>query len=163
GDWNFCADEKLQPTDNFFPQPASFSVKGDQVVQIAAGGPDSDLPTVLFSMMQAINHATEEILITTPYFIPGESMLNALVIAAARSYYDELLEVGVEVYLYRKGFVHAKTLVSDRKIAIVGTANMDFRSFDLNFEVNAMVYSREAADELRAAFYEDIKDAEKID
>jgi len=185
GDWNFCADEKLQPTDNFFPQPASFSVKGDQVVQIAAGGPDSDLPTVLFSMMQAINHATEEILITTPYFIPGESMLNALVIAAlsgvsvkllvpgisdsrlvnaaARSYYDELLEVGVEVYLYRKGFVHAKTLVSDRKIAIVGTANMDFRSFDLNFEVNAMVYSRETADELRAAFYEDIKDAEKID
>lgn len=185
GDWNFCADEKLQPTDNFFPQPASFSVKGDQVVQIAAGGPDSDLPTVLFSMMQAINHATEEILITTPYFIPGESILNALVIAAlsgvsvkllvpgisdsrlvnaaARSYYDELLEVGVEVYLYRKGFVHAKTLVSDRKIAIVGTANMDFRSFDLNFEVNAMVYSRETADELRAAFYEDIKDAEKID
>ena len=185
GDWNFCADEKLQPTDTFFPKPDSFSVKGDQVLQIAAGGPDSDLPTVLFSMMQAINHATEEILITTPYFIPGESMLNALVIAAlsgvsvkllvpgvsdsrlvnaaARSYYNELLEVGVEVYLYRKGFVHAKTLVCDRKIAIVGTANMDYRSFDLNFEVNAVVFSRETAKKLREVFYEDIKEADKID
>lgn len=185
GDWNFCAQKKLQPTMEFFPPIGSFPVNGRQVVQIAASGPDSDLPTVLFSMIQAINLASDEILITTPYFIPGESMLNALIIAAlggvsvkllvpgksdsrlvnaaAKSYYDELLEAGVEIYLYKKGFVHAKTLVSDDKIAIVGTANMDFRSFDLNFEVNAMVYSKETADELRRAFYEDIKDAEKID
>ena len=184
-DWNFCADKNLEPTEKFFPKPTSFPVKGDQVVQIAAAGPDSDFPTVLFSMIQAINHATEEILITTPYFIPGQSMLNALVIAAlsgvsvkllvpgvsdsrlvnaaARSYYNELLEVGVEIYLYRKGFVHAKTLVSDRKVAIVGTANMDYRSFDLNFEVNAVVFSSETADELREAFYRDIKEADKID
>lgn len=185
GDWNFCANDTLQPTNEFFPDPGSFPVRGSQVVQIAASGPDSDLPTVLFSMIQAINLATEEILITTPYFIPGETMLNALVIAAlggvsvkllvpgvsdsrlvnaaAKSYYDELLEAGVEIYLYKKGFVHAKTLVSDNKVAIVGTANMDFRSFDLNFEVNAMVYSKETADELREAFYEDIKNSERID
>ncbi|HLW18693.1 MAG TPA: cardiolipin synthase [Cyclobacteriaceae bacterium] len=185
GDWNFCANDTLQPTTEFFPSLESFSLMGRQVVQIAASGPDSDLPTVLFSMIQAINMASEEILITTPYFIPGETMLNALIIAAlagvsvkllvpgksdsrlvnaaAKSYYDELLEAGVEIYLYTKGFVHAKTLVTDRKIAIVGTANMDYRSFDLNFEVNAMVYCRETAGELRDVFYEDIKDADKID
>ena len=185
GDWNFCANDTLQPTVDFFPPFESFPAKGGQVVQIAASGPDSDLPTVLFSMIQAISLATDEILITTPYFIPGETMLNALIIAAlsgvsvkllvpgksdsrlvnaaAKSYYDELLEAGVEIYLYNKGFVHAKTLVSDDKIAIVGTANMDFRSFDLNFEVNALVYSKETAGELRKVFYEDIKGAEKID
>ena len=71
--------------------------------------------------------------------MPGISD-SYLVNFAAQSYYNELLKAGVEIYLYGKGFVHAKTLVVDREIAIVGTANMDFRSFDLNFEVNAIVY-----------------------
>jgi cardiolipin synthase len=69
----------------------------------------------------------------------------------------------VEIYLYRKGFLHAKTMVADRKIAIVGTANMDVRSFDLNFEVNAIVYDQEIAAQLSAAFFDDLRDAEKID
>ena len=183
-DWNFCANEKLKPEETFFPHVNNYDKGDDKVVQIAASGPDSATPTILFSLLQAINLATKEILITTPYFIPGESLLDALRIAslsglsvkllvpdksdsvlvnaAARSYYDDLLKAGVQIYLYRKGFVHAKTLVSDRKIAIVGTANMDFRSFDLNFEVNAIVYDRGIANELADAFYEDIKDAVKI-
>ena len=86
-----------------------------------------------------------------------------IVNAAARSYYGDLLNAGVEIFLYKKGFVHAKTMVVDRKIAIVGTANMDFRSFDLNFEVNAIVYNEEIAKELSDVFYMDIKEAEKID
>ena len=86
-----------------------------------------------------------------------------LVNFAARSYYDDLLNAGIEIYLYTKGFVHAKTLVADRKIAIVGTANMDFSSFDLNFEVNAIVYDSDIANEFTDVFYEDLKDAEKID
>lgn len=185
GDWNFCAKDTLQPTKMFFPAPSSLSAKGNKVVQITASGPDSDMPTILFSMLQAIHLATEEILITTPYFIPGESLLDALIIAAlsgisvkllvpgisdsrivnaaARSYYNDLLAAGVEIYLYQKGFVHAKTLVSDRKLAIVGTANMDYRSFDLNFEVNAIVYNSETAGELSDIFYEDIKDAQQVD
>lgn len=184
-DWNFCANEMLQPDHLFFPSPASLPVRGDKVVQIAASGPDSDVPTILFSLLQAINLATEEILITTPYFIPGESLQDALMVAAlgglkvkllvpgisdsmlvdaaARSYYGELLKSGVEIYLYKKGFVHAKTMVTDRKIAIVGSANMDYRSFDLNFEVNAIVYNSAVACELTEIFYRDIQDAEKID
>jgi cardiolipin synthase len=184
-DWNFCANDQLHPDKLFFPPENSISQKDDKIVQIAASGPDSETPAILFSILQAINLATEEILITSPYFIPGESLVDALIIAslsglsvkllvpgisdsilvnaAARSYYGLLLKAGVEIYRYTKGFVHAKTLVADRKIAIVGTANMDFRSFDLNFEVNAIVYDVEIANQLRNVFYDDLKNAEMID
>jgi len=184
-DWNFCAKDNLEFNELFFPPVSSWPVNGDKIVQIAGSGPDSDEPTILFSLLQAINLATEEILISTPYFIPGESILDALIVsslggvsvkvlvpgtsdsvlvnAAARSYYGDLLQAGVEIYRYTKGFVHAKTTVVDRKIAIVGTANMDARSFELNFEVNAIVYDSEVAGQLAAVFYEDIEDAEKID
>lgn len=93
--------------------------------------------------------------------VPGISD-SAFVNAAAHSYYDDLLKAGVEIYLYQKGFIHAKTLVTDRKIAIVGTANMDARSFDLNFEVNAIVYDEEVASELALVFENDLLNAEKI-
>jgi cardiolipin synthase len=184
-DWNFCANSKLHPDEQFFPPENKVQTRGNKVVQIAASGPDSGAPAILFSILQAISLATNEILITTPYLIPGESLLDALIIAslggvsvkllvpgnsdsllvnaAARSYYGDLLKRGVEIYQYTKGFVHAKTMVTDGKIAMVGTANMDSRSFDLNFEVNAIVYDSGIAGELREIFYEDIKNAEKID
>ncbi len=183
-DWNFCSGEQLGPDSDFFPAADSLPVKGNKVVQIAASGPDSDTPTILFSLLQAINLATKEVLIATPYFIPGESLMDALIVAslggvsvkllvpgvsdsrvvdaAARSYYGELLNAGVEIYLYRKGFLHAKTMVADGSLAVVGTANMDYRSFDLNFEVNAIVYDEVLAGELRDIFYVDIKDADLI-
>ncbi|MFI5124003.1 MAG: cardiolipin synthase [Chitinophagales bacterium] len=184
-DWNFCSEEKLQPENRYFPRSGSFPVKDNKIVQIAASGPDSDTPAILYSILQAINLAKKEILISTPYFIPGEILVESLVIAslsgisvkllvpgksdsilvnsAARSYYKYLIQKGIEIYQYRKGFLHAKTLVADRKIVIVGTANMDGRSFDFNFEVNAIVYDEETANELADIFFEDLKDAEKID
>lgn len=184
-DWNFCSNEKLQPNEQFFPGESSMAGFGDKVVQIVASGPDSETPNILFSVLKAINLASDEILITSPYFIPGESLTDALVIAslsgvsvkllvpgvsdsvlvnaAAKSYYSELLKAGVEIFLYNKGFVHSKTMVTDGKIAMVGTANMDYRSFDLNFEVNAIVYDEEIAKQLRMIFFEDLRHAEKID
>jgi cardiolipin synthase len=184
-DWNFCADDHLHPNKIFFPPATSLTVKDDKVVQIAASGPDSDTPTILYSVLEAINLGTREILITTPYFIPGESIMDALIVAslggvsvkilvpyksdsvivnaAARTYYDELIGAGVKIYLYKKGFIHAKTMVVDNKISIVGTANMDHRSFDLNFEVNAIVYDADLASELSTIFYNDLQDAEEID
>lgn len=182
-DWNFCATDQLQPNQLFFPKAVEGS--DGKIVQIAASGPDSDTPTILFSVLEAINLGKTEILITTPYFIPALSIMDALMIAslggvqvkmlvpdksdsviinaAARSYYDDLLKAGVKIYLYKKGFVHSKTMVVDNKISIVGTANMDIRSFDLNFEVNAIVYDAEFASELRAHYYKDLEDAEEID
>ena len=181
-DWNFCADQKLKIEEEFFC--SAKSKKGHAIVQIAASGPDSDNPTIMFSLIQAIGMANDELLITSPYFIPGESILNALSVAAlsgvkvkllvpdksdsafinaaARSYYSEMLEDGIEVYLYKKGFVHAKTMVADGQLAIVGSANMDHRSFELNFEVNSMIYDAKIAGQLRDAFYNDIKDAVKL-
>jgi cardiolipin synthase len=181
-DWNFSAGKKLRLEKEFFC--STESAKGEAIVQIAASGPDSDIPTIMYSLIQAIGLAEEELLITSPYFIPGESVLDALnvaarsgvkvkllvpgrsdlalVNAASRSYYREILDAGVEVYLYKKGFVHAKTLVADGQLAIVGTANMDQRSFELNFEVNSIIYDDKVAGQLRNIFYNDIKDAVMI-
>ncbi len=182
-DWNFCSPVKLHPERSFFCYPEN--PPGNTIVQIAASGPDSDTPTILYSLMQAINLAQKEILITTPYLIPGESLLDVLIVAAmsgievkilipansdalfvdvaSRSFFEDLLDAGVEIYLYHKGFVHSKTLVTDSNVSIIGTANMDYRSLELNFEVNAMVYDSIIANELRSSFFEDLKDATKID
>lgn len=183
--WQFCAKERIQQIHEFFPPRDPSANLPGRMVQMAASGPDSATPTILYSILKAIGLATKEILITTPYFIPGESLMDSLSMAAlsgvsvkilvpyhgdsifvntaARSYYEELLRAGVEVYRYKKGFVHAKTIAVDRELAIVGTANMDYRSFDLNFEVNAIVYDKQTANELSDKFYEDLLHAQKID
>ena len=88
---------------------------------------------------------------------------SRLVQLAACSYYADLLSAGVKIFFYQDGFVHAKTLVVDKKIAVIGTANMDLRSFDLNFEVNAIVYDDELAGSLANVFNADIKDAILLD
>lgn len=182
-DWNFCSAKELEIKRDFFC--VTSHANGDALVQIAASGPDSQQSTILLSLLQAISLAQSEILITTPYFIPGESLIDALIMAsyskisvkllvpersdsgfvdaAARSYYAELLNAGIEVHFYQKGFVHAKTMVIDGKVAIVGTANMDQRSFELNFEVNAVLYDEAVSGKLRAAFYDDLKDAMQLD
>lgn len=123
--------------------------------------------------------AKEYIYIQTPYFIPDNSLFDALRIAAfsgvkvrlmipnkpdhpfvywaTLSYSGELLAAGAEVYIYQNGFLHAKTIVVDGKIASVGTANIDVRSFQLNFEVNAFIYDQEISKQLVDAFNQDIK------
>ncbi len=181
-DWNFCCPDSLKISDVYFSTPAP--VAQGSFLQIAASGPDSYLPTILYSILQAIYLAKKEILITTPYFIPGDSIIDALCIAAmsglsvkllapgisdsrivnaaSKSYYNKLLEAGVEVYLYQKGFIHAKTMVTDSMLTVVGTANMDYRSFELNFEVNALIYDSVIAEQMRTVFFEDLKDAEQI-
>jgi cardiolipin synthase len=153
-------------------------------VQIVPSGPDSKLPVIFYYLMEAIGSAREKVLITSPYFIPGESLIDALIIvaksgievkllipgvsdskmvnAAARSYYTEILQHGVRIFTYEKGFVHAKTMIIDDDLSVVGSANMDYRSFDLNFEVNAMLYSKEITSLLQNAFEEDLKHSREI-
>src|SRR5690606_15398836 len=100
--------------------------------------------------------------VSVKLIVPDKSD-SKLVNAAACSYYEAMLKSGVEIYRYKKGFVHAKTLVIDDEIAVVGTANMDVRSFDLNFEVNAIIYDEEIANQLQKTFYEDLISTEKIE
>jgi cardiolipin synthase len=182
-DWNFCTDEELAPDQDYFYRPRTDS--GGALVQIAASGPDSDNPTIMFSLIKAIGLAEREILISTPYFIPGETLLNALIVAAlsgvkvkllvpgrsdskvvdfaARSYYGNLLQAGVEIYQYTRGFIHSKTMVCDGMLSVIGTANMDTRSFELNFEVNSIIYDEQIGKQLTGVFYRDIEYAEKIE
>ncbi|MBX9448969.1 MAG: cardiolipin synthase [Taibaiella sp.] len=182
-DWNFCSREDISITKEYFPE-IEFRSESYKFLQIVSSGPDSDLPNILYSILQAINLAQNEILITTPYYIPDISLQEMLKIAAlsgldvkllvpykgdsklvdlaSRSFYSELLRAGVRVFQYKKGFIHAKTFVTDRKLASVGTANLDSRSFDLNFEVAALIYDQEIAEQLAVQFYLDLKESEEL-
>lgn len=184
-DWNFCSASKITAHQNYLLRPEAVpQLKGD-VVQIVASGPDSDLPVIYYTLIEAINTAQKSIYITSPYFIPGNSLMDALIIAAnknidikilvpgksdsklvdlaAQSYYTELLKYGVEIYRYQRGFVHAKSMSIDDDLSIIGSANMDYRSFDLNFEANAVVYSDSLNTKLTELFFKDIKEAEMLD
>lgn len=150
-------------------------------VQIVASGPDHDTYAIHKFHFAAIAEARQRVLLTTPYFVPDESILSALttaalrgaqvkllvpkkgnsrlVSAASRSYFEDLVRVGVRVFEYGPAMLHAKTLVVDDEIAVVGTANMDNRSFRLNFEVMAALYDRSAAALLAERFDENLRHA----
>src|SRR5699024_5515849 len=139
---------------------------------------------IKYGYIKMILSAKEYVYIQTPYYIPDESLRDALRIAvlsgvrikmmipnkpdhpfvywATLSYIADLLQAGAEVYIYQGGFLHAKTLVVDGKIASVGTANIDVRSFRLNFEVNAFLYDKQIAQKLVAAFKADIKQSTQM-
>lgn len=183
-DWNFCANQKIPISDDYFPVEGFRTHYGNQLVQIVSSGPDSKYPNIKYTLIQAILAAKSEVFITTPYFIPDRSFLDAIYIAAlsgvtvklllpwssdsfvvnttTQSYFKDLLKAGVEIYAYKKGFIHAKTMVCDQKISIVGTANLDNRSFDLNFEINAIVYDPKIAKELTEVFENDLKFSKQI-
>ncbi|MFA6057188.1 MAG: cardiolipin synthase [Taibaiella sp.] len=176
--WNFCTDETLEINRMFFPNIFEKKENHEDLVQIIAGGPDYPTSGIMLSFFTAIVNAKERVFITSPYFVPNESIYDALkkaalsgkdtrlllpgisdskiVNAAARSYFKDLLACGVRIFLYQKGFIHAKTIVVDDNLSMVGSANMDARSFDLNFEINAVVYSKKICKELNEAYLNDI-------
>ncbi|WP_218841521.1 cardiolipin synthase [Winogradskyella undariae] len=180
--WDFVSDDGLEISKSYFPD---HDCKENVPLQIAASGPDTDWSNIMEAIFVAITNAEDHVYITTPYFIPNSEILTALqVIArsnievkiivpktsdswiaeyATNSYLEMLLEAGVEVYHYTKGFVHAKTMVVDGVFSTVGTTNMDYRSFNINFEVNALIYSKKISSELTAFFNEDLKDCEKLE
>lgn len=179
--WKFVTDQTPEISSAYFPKT---EIDDICMMQIAASGPDSDRATIMSAFFAAINSAREEIRITTPYFIPNDEMLMAiqtaalsgvdvkvilpaksdsrLVQSAVMSYVRELLESGVKVYLYQKGFVHAKTMTIDDRFCTIGTANMDYRSFDINFEINAMVYDEDITTRLRTDFEADLEECVEV-
>lgn len=182
-DWNFCSNEKLTIDIRYFSF-VNIEIENILYAQIISSGPDSNLPAILYSVVTAINSAEKEILLTTPYYIPDEILQESLIMAAmggidvkllvplkgdssfvnltAQSYYEELLRAGVKIYCYNKGFVHSKTFIIDSQICSIGTANLDQRSFDLNFEVSAVIYDGNISTNLRNTFYEDLKESTQI-
>lgn len=168
--------------DEFFPET---EVGKGTLMQLVKSGPDSEFPAIEQAVIKMINMAKDHIYITTPYFIPSESMINSLKVAAlsgvdvhilfperydhalvyfaSRTYLEELIKTGVSVHFYNpKSFIHAKTTSVDGKICTIGTANMDIRSYVLNYEINAVIYDEEVTEQLENLFFEDLKVSKKV-
>ncbi len=180
-DWYFVRQQELADA-KYFPH---HKPSGDKLVQITASGPDTDWPAIKMGIFHAIASARKYVYIATPYLMPGETILMALKTAAmggvdvrllipqksdaivtgygSHSYVKELLEANVKVYFYTRGFLHSKTLVADDILSTIGSTNIDIRSFDQNFEVNAFIMDEALAIEMRDIFINDLQDARKID
>ncbi|MCB9597224.1 MAG: cardiolipin synthase [Sandaracinaceae bacterium] len=181
-DWHYAGGDAPE-VDRYLAEVGSLDY-GEHLVQIVSSGPDENLDAIHKLFFAAIAGATERVQLTTPYFVPDETTLNALntaalggvdvtvlvpeggdapfVAAAARTYYPELLETGVKIYeLPDPPVLHAKTLVVD-DLAVIGTANTDNRSFRLNFEVVAAIHDRAIADQLSDKLAEDLGRARRI-
>ena len=180
-DWMFTTGRQIA-VEAYFPEIAA---AGEALVQVVTSGPDCRWPTIQQLYFQAITAAEREVLIATPYFVPDRSVLTALetaalrgvdvrvmvprkadvriVTSAARSYYEPLLETGVRIFEFTGGFLHSKTIAVDGRFGSVGSANMDVRSFLLNFEISAFVHNEAFAGELRKQFEADVASCEEID
>ncbi|MFL0248662.1 cardiolipin synthase [Candidatus Clostridium stratigraminis] len=162
---------------NYFPEPIKAK---KQIMQLVKSGPDSEFPSIMQGIIKMITLAKRNIYITTPYFIPTEGIMDALKIAilggidvrilfpgrydhfivylASKTYLLELIKCGAKVYFYdANSFIHSKVMTIDEKISTVGTANMDIRSFELNYEINAVIYDSLKTKELDEQFFEDLK------
>lgn len=176
-DWNYAAGQNLMENNRYYDSV----IKGERdycKVQIITGGPDKKEPIIRNNYLRLIHKAKKSIYIQTPYFIPDEAILDSLILAlhsgievsvmipckpdhmfvywATYSYIGDLVMAGAKCYTYDNGFMHAKGMIIDGQVFCYGTANMDIRSFLLNFEVNAVVYDVRKAEEMEAYFRQDI-------
>lgn len=176
-DWNQASkDQQIDYEERYFPKVKSY---GYVPIQIVSSGPDSEWESIKNGYLQMIATAKKYIYIQTPYFIPDQSLLDALrnaalsgidvrimipnkpdhpfVYWATYSYIGDVIKAGVKAYIYDNGFLHAKMIVVDDKINSVGTANIDVRSFKLNFEVNAFIYDVNISEKLAKSFRDDME------
>ncbi len=178
-DWFFVKRELVEDV-TYYPAQEK---KGNCLSQIIISGPDMTWESIMQVFTKAFMEAKERIYIETPYFLPPESLITALQTAAlcgvdvrlilpmksdARitlystfSYLDQMLKAGIKVYLYQKGFIHSKIVVTD-DIAIIGSANMDFRSFEQNFELSVIMYDAEIAQKMVEIYENDLRSSEEI-
>ena len=165
----FILNRKMRKKKKYFPQleinAGDSEVKERNIAtQTLVCGPDSSWASIMQCFFSAITAARKHIYIVSPYFTPNESVLNAIKIAAlgnidvrimlpeksdtriahysTMSYVSELLEAGVKIYLFKKGFNHSKVVSIDGEVSIVGSANMDMRSFEHNFEILSVIYDK---------------------
>lgn len=187
-DWNFCSKDKLESWSKYLIEPKNINTTA--YTQILSSGPDTKWPIIKYSYLKMISEAEKNIYIESPYFVPDDSIFETLkvqalsgidikivipanpdhpfVYGAAISYLGQLMEAGVNCYLYKmgskdKGFTHSKTLMIDGEIVSVGTANMDIRSFELNFEINAFIFDKKITGEFEKDFIDNLDNCVKID
>jgi len=179
-DWYFVTHQEVQGV-RYFPKIA---VLETLPIQIIASGPDSNWSSNLQGFFSAITLAKQKVYIETPYFIPDESLIMALITAALsgldvrlivqgipehkltflamHSYFEELLQAGVKIFEYKKGILHAKILLIDDHLGSVGSTNMDLRSFYLDFEICAFMYDQSLVERLKLDFEQDLNDSNEL-
>lgn len=177
-DWYFATRWDLTDAA-FFPVCTPV---GSSVLQIVDSGPDTRIESIHRLYFAAIAAARRRVLVTTPYFVPDRALLVALQTAAmrgvevrlvvpkhsnhrvtyhaGRSFYEELLSAGVQIHEYALGMLHTKTIIVDGEFATVGSANLDLRSFRLNFELIAVLWDQQTVRQLEAVFAEDLTHTE---
>lgn len=173
-DWSFMGQPLLQNHVDLSIPPLHGETAGIQMLRC---GPTNEWSDISLCMLKAIGSAKKRVYIQTPYFLPPEAMLNALQAAAlarvdvrvmmplksdsvtltyaSYSYIMECLRAGIKIYLFEAGMLHSKTMIIDDRISAIGSANIDFRSFEHNFEDTMFVYSYEVNADLRRQFMED--------
>ncbi|MCC8146145.1 MAG: cardiolipin synthase, partial [Bacteroidales bacterium] len=176
-DW-YASHKKLPQFAGLFPEMDKY---GDNPMQIVSSGPVDIYNSIEKGIYQAINGAQKNIYIQTPYFIPSETVLSALITAsisgievhimiprksdnffvdgATYSFVRDLLNYNIKVYLYQGGFIHTKCMTVDDSLTIVGSANMDMRSFELSFETDAFIYDEATAQKAKDIFLNDALDS----
>jgi len=181
-DWLHATGELLDDV-RFFPDPPTPSV-GQATAQVVASGPDRPWAVIHQLHFMACAAAEKRIWATSPYFVPDRVIQTALVTAALRGvdvrllvprrsdsrlvdwasryYFGELLDAGVRIFEYDKGFLHAKSFVVDEWLAAIGSANMDIRSFQLNYELSAFVYDDDFARACAAQYAVDLTSATEV-
>lgn len=179
-DWFFVA-QKLINGQKYFPEPQKFE---QNLIQIVNSGPDSDWSAILQGIASSFSSATKYIYIQSPYYMPTDIIAACIQMAAlsgidvrlmipvksdsqfsdasTNSYLGQALEAGVRVFHYKNGFLHSKAMVIDDFISIVGSTNMDERSFAQNFEANAFIYDLKTAIKLKELFLKDTESCEEL-
>ena len=181
-DWKFTKGDEPDLAPMYPYNPPC----GNTLMQIVTGGPMDKWNVMMQAYMTAIASARHHAYLQSPYFIPPEPIMKTLQNAAlcgvdvrvmipyrgdkgvlppwaSRSYFKEALNAGIRIYLYRKGYMHAKTMTIDDSLVTIGSTNIDFRGFEQDFEINAFMYDESMARQQRDIFLEDLKDAELID
>jgi cardiolipin synthase len=179
-DW-YATDHSLITSSSYFPPMED---KGTSLMQVVTSDPVGEWKDIMQGLLIAITSAQKYVYIQSPYLLPTEPILLALKTAAAAgvdvrimipeksdsrmvhwgtmSYLQELMETGIKIYMYQKGFLHSKLIVCDDCLSSVGSTNMDFRSFEHNFEINAFMYDKTSALMLKDIFLSDQKDAKLL-
>ncbi|MGB3344205.1 MAG: cardiolipin synthase [Aequorivita sp.] len=180
-DWSFASGNDDVFSADYFLKKTEV---GTSIAQTVASGPDSDFSSIQQLYFSIVNKAEKYVYIINPYIIPGESLLDALQVAAlsgvdvrlllssnsdshlvkwtVRSYFEDFLKAGVKIYLYPTVFLHSKVILSDDAITSIGTANLDIRSFEENYEVNVLIYDKRITADLKQDFLRDCKISHQI-
>ena len=179
-DWHYVT-HALVSDAVYFPRPPR---RGDTEMQIVTSAPLGEWKSVMQGLLQVISQSRRYLYIQTPYFLPTEPILtalrnaalagvdvrlmmprrgdNRLIDLASRSYYKEVMTAGAKVYLYTPGYLHAKVVLADDDFVTVGSTNIDFRSFEHNYEINAFIYDPEVAKQMKRIFMADQQQSVRI-